>query len=49
MPKGNWYTTGFDVVDVEKERIARLSGPNRFWMKEGTGRELVFIDDDSLI
>ena len=46
-PKRNWYSTGYEAVDIEKERIARMSGPNRFWMKEGTKRELVFIDDES--
>ena len=43
--KKSWFTTGYDGIDAEKERIARLSGPNRFWMKEGTKREIVFIDD----
>jgi hypothetical protein len=46
--KKSWYDTGYDGVDREKERIARLSGPNRFWMKEGTKREIVFIDDDPI-
>lgn len=42
----SWYNTGYDGVDREKERIARSQGPNRFWMKEGTRKELVFIDDE---
>jgi hypothetical protein len=44
--KKSWYTTGYDGIDAEKERIARASGPNRFWMKEQTKRSVVFIDDD---
>lgn len=46
--KKSWYDTGYGGIDKEKERIARLSGPNRFWMKEGTKREIVFIDDEPL-
>jgi hypothetical protein len=42
----SWYSTGYDGIDREKERLAKLSGPNRFWMKEGTQREVVLIDDD---
>ncbi len=42
----SWYNTGYDGVDREKERIARSQGPNRFWMKEGTKKEIVFIDDE---
>jgi len=41
-----WLKIGYDGIDAEKERIARLSGPNRFWMKEGTKREIVLIDDE---
>lgn len=46
--KKSWYSTGYDGVDREKERIARAGGPNRYWMKEGTTREVVFIDDEPL-
>jgi len=48
VEKKSWYNTGYEGVDREKERLARLSGPNRFWMKEGTARELVFVDDDPI-
>ncbi len=44
--KKSWFTTGYEGIDAEKERIARLQGPNRFWMKEGTRRSVVFIDDE---
>jgi hypothetical protein len=44
--KKSWYDTGYEGIDREKERIARLSGPNRFWMKEQTKREVCFIDDE---
>jgi hypothetical protein len=44
--QSSWYNTGYDGVDREKERIARNQGPNRFWMKEGTKKEIVFIDDE---
>lgn len=46
--KRSWYDTGYDGVDREKERIARAGGPNRFWMKAGSSREIVLIDDDPL-
>lgn len=41
-----WYNTGYNGVEKEKDRIARGTGPNRFWMKEGTSREVVFLDDE---
>lgn len=44
----SWYSTGYDGIDKEKERIARAGGPSRFWMKEGTSREIVLIDDEPL-
>lgn len=46
--KKSWYDTGYDGIEREKERIARSSGPNRFWMKAGTTREIVFVDDEPL-
>lgn len=46
--KKSWYSTGYEGIDREKDRIARLSGPNRFWIKVGTSREIIFIDDEPL-
>lgn len=43
-----WYNTGYEAADQEKERQARAGGPNRFWMKAGTTREIVFVDDEPL-
>jgi hypothetical protein len=44
--KKSWYSTGYEGVEKERDRLARLSGPNRFWMKPQTSREIVMIDDD---
>lgn len=48
MSGKSWYATGYDGIDKEKERIARQHGPNRFWMKEQTTREVVFVDDEPI-
>lgn len=44
--KKSWYSTGYEGIDVEKERQARSQGPQRFWMKEQTRREIVLVDDE---
>ncbi len=44
--KKSWYSTGYEGIEKERDRLSRLSGPNRFWMKAGTSREIVLIDDE---
>lgn len=47
MAGNSWYNTnGYDGADQERDRIARSYGPNRFWMKVGSTREVVFLDDE---
>lgn len=42
----SWYSTGYDGMDKERDRLARLSGPSRFWMPENTKRDIMFVDDE---
>lgn len=42
----SWYQTGYDAATKEEQRIQSASGPNRLWIKAGTGREIVLVDDE---
>ena len=49
MGNGNWYSTGFDAADQEKdERERRRNTPWRFFLKQGQAAEIVFLDDFSV-
>lgn len=42
----NWYETGYSGAEEERERQRMGNPPDRLWQKPGTGRDMVFIDDD---
>jgi hypothetical protein len=42
----SWYETGYDGVKKEEDRIAASQGPQRLWIPAGTGKDIVFLDDD---
>jgi len=46
MAEESWYSTGYDDMKREEDRVASSRGPNRYWMKEGTSRDIVFLDDE---
>jgi len=39
-----WYQQGFDAVD----KLPDVSKQNRFWLKVGEERQIVFLDKDPL-
>jgi len=46
----SWYNTGFDSIAAEKDRLARLGGPDRLWIKEGSPtRSIVLLDDEPFV
>ena len=45
----SWYSTGYEAVKQELERQEIGDGPDRFWMKPGEKKELVFIDSDPFV
>ena len=44
----SWYSTGYDGIEKEQARQEKMYGPPRFYVKEGTSKEVVFIDDEIL-
>jgi hypothetical protein len=42
----SWYSSGYDGVNKEEQRLATLSGPRRFWMAAGSSRSVVLVDDE---
>jgi hypothetical protein len=45
----SWFHTGgFKHLDVEQDRLDRLSGPPEFFMRVGEKKDLVFLDDEPL-
>lgn len=42
----SWYDTGFGGMKHEEDRLAALSGPQRFWIPSGGNKLFVFLDDE---
>lgn len=42
----SWYSTGYDGMKTEEDRLAALSGPSRLWMPADSSRNLIFLDDE---
>jgi len=42
----SWYETGYEGAEKEQERRAMGYPPDRFWLKPGTSKEIVFVGDD---
>lgn len=40
-----WFSTGYEGMKQEEQRLATLYGPNRIWIKPGGSAEFVFVDD----
>lgn len=43
--KKKWFSTGYDTLGAEEQRLALLYGPNRIWIKPGSSAEFVFVDN----
>lgn len=41
----SWYETGYDGAEKEAEKRALGYPPDRWWMKPGTSKEVIFVDD----
>ena len=46
MAQASWYETGYEGADREAERKALGYPPDRWWLKAGDSKELVYADDD---
>ena len=46
MSGKSWYETGFEGAQKEQERRDLGYPPDRWWLKAGNSKEIVFIDDD---
>jgi len=44
----SWFNKGYDGIQKEEARLDALKTPNRLWIKPGTGKDLVLVDDDPL-
>jgi hypothetical protein len=42
----SWYETGYDGAEKEQERRSLGYPPDRFWLKAGSSKEIIFIGDD---
>lgn len=42
----SWYETGYEGAEKEQERRSMGYPPDRFWLKPGSQKEIVFISDD---
>jgi len=42
----SWYETGYDGAEKEQERRSLGYPPDRFWLKAGSSKEIIFISDD---
>jgi hypothetical protein len=43
----SWYQSGYEGIGQEEARIQAQRGPNRIWIKGGTGKDLVLVDDEA--
>lgn len=43
----SWYSTGSSGINQEEQRLAAVYGPNRLWVKPGTGIEVILADDET--
>lgn len=46
MATKSWYETGYEGAEKEQERRSLGYPPDRFWLKPGDSKEIVFIGDD---
>jgi hypothetical protein len=42
----SWYETGYEGAEKEQEKRALGYPPDRWWMKAGSAKEVIFVDDD---
>lgn len=42
----SWYSTGFDGVEKEQQRLDSAVGPGRLWIPAGQQKDIVCVDDD---
>ena len=42
----SWYETGYEGAGKEQERRSLGYPPDRFWLKAGSSKEIIFIGDD---
>jgi len=42
----SWYSNGYEGMKKEEERAAQANGPQRFWVKPGDTKHIIFVDDE---
>jgi hypothetical protein len=42
----SWYTSGFEGIEKEQQRLDSMQGPGRLWIPVGAQKDIVFVDDD---